>query len=271
MAAEKSLAIVLRVTDFSETSCVVTLLTREFGKITALAKGARRPKNPFEAAIDVLALCRIVFLRRSSGAMDLLTEARLERRFRGAQVDVNRAYAGYYVVELLRSLTIEHDPHPVAFDIACEIIERIDEGEFDQASLVGFELALLEELGHQPVFSQCATCGQEESRKGQNNDGQRVNFSIDEGGIVCNQCRPGRKNVISLSRGAWAFLESACRTRVRPENRKTPIEDAGLDASESHSGDKDVPMGEIRKVMNQYVTHLLNYPLRTSPYINTIK
>ena len=49
-----------------------------------MAKGARRPKSPFEAALDVLALCRIVFLNKNSDAMGLLTEAKLERRFRSA-------------------------------------------------------------------------------------------------------------------------------------------------------------------------------------------
>ena len=62
MAAEKTLAIVVRAYDFSETSRVVTLFTEEFGKITALAKGCKRPKSPFESALDVLTLSRIVFL-----------------------------------------------------------------------------------------------------------------------------------------------------------------------------------------------------------------
>ncbi len=82
MSSEKATALVLRVIDFSETSCVVTLFTREFGKIRGMAKGARRPKGPFEGALDLLVLCRIVFLRKSSDALDLLTEAKLERRFR---------------------------------------------------------------------------------------------------------------------------------------------------------------------------------------------
>ncbi len=85
MSSEKATALVLKVVEFSETSSVVTLFTREFGKIHALAKGARRPKGPFESALDLLALCRIVFLRKSSGALDLLTEAKLERRFRPTQ------------------------------------------------------------------------------------------------------------------------------------------------------------------------------------------
>ena len=84
MPSEKATAIVLRTVEFSETSLVVTLFTREFGKLGALAKGARRLKNPFESALDLLALCRIVFLHKSSDALDLVTEAKLLRRFRPA-------------------------------------------------------------------------------------------------------------------------------------------------------------------------------------------
>ena len=82
MPAEKATALVLRVVEWSETSSIVTLLTREFGKVRGLAKGARRPKGPFESALDLLSSCQVVFLRKSSDALDLLTEAKLQRRFR---------------------------------------------------------------------------------------------------------------------------------------------------------------------------------------------
>ena len=55
MAAEKTRGIILRVVEFSETSCVVTLFTEDFGKVGALAKGRGGPKGPFEGAIDLLA------------------------------------------------------------------------------------------------------------------------------------------------------------------------------------------------------------------------
>ena len=106
----------MRLVDFSETSSVVTLFTREFGKVQALAKGGRRPKGPFESALDLLALCRIVFLRKSSDALDLLTEAKLERRFRPPAGSLPALYAGYYMAELLGKLTDNYDPHPELFD-----------------------------------------------------------------------------------------------------------------------------------------------------------
>ena len=90
MSAEKTIAIVLRSVEFSESSYISTLFTESAGKITALAKGARRPKSAFENALDLLSISRVVFLRKSSDAMDLLTEAKLERRFRAAARDLTR-------------------------------------------------------------------------------------------------------------------------------------------------------------------------------------
>ncbi|MCH7726024.1 MAG: DNA repair protein RecO, partial [Planctomycetes bacterium] len=160
MASEKSLAIVLRVRDFSETSCVVTLFTRSLGKITALAKGAHRPKSPFESALDLMAVCRIVFLHKSSDVLDLLTEAKLERRFRAAGRDLSRLYAGYYVIELLNDLTDTADPHPKLFDVANSMLASLDDEGPVVPIVLRFELTMLRELGHMPSLVDCVGCGQ---------------------------------------------------------------------------------------------------------------
>src|SRR3989454_12257531 len=78
--AEKAQALVVRTTDWSETSRIATLWTREFGKVRALAKGGRRLQSNFESALDLLTVCSIVFLRKSSGGLDLLTDAQVLRR-----------------------------------------------------------------------------------------------------------------------------------------------------------------------------------------------
>jgi DNA repair protein RecO (recombination protein O) len=141
MSTEKATAIVLRVVEFSETSSVVTLFTREFGKVRALAKGARRPKGPFESALDLLALCRVVFLRKSSDTLDLLTEAKLERRFRPAGGELSNLYAAYYVAELLNDLTDDYDSHPELFDAADETLAALRTSSAVPPVLLRFELA----------------------------------------------------------------------------------------------------------------------------------
>ena len=159
MSLEKATAIVLRTIDWSETSSIVTLFTREFGKISGLAKGARRPKGPFESALDLLALCRIVFLRKSSDALDLLTEAKLERRFRPAQGDLSSLYAGYYVAELLGELTDEYDPHPELFDAADATLSALRTQPAVASLVLRFELTALRVLGHLPSLDACVECG----------------------------------------------------------------------------------------------------------------
>src|SRR5947199_7720044 len=118
MPTEKARALVIRTADWSETSRIATLWTREFGKVRALAKGGRRLKSNFESALDLLNVCGIVLLRKSSGSLDLLTEAQVVRRFPRLRTDLGALYGAYYLAELLGDWTEEDDPHPGLFDEA---------------------------------------------------------------------------------------------------------------------------------------------------------
>src|SRR3954470_2667382 len=125
MAAERATALVVRGTDWSETSRITTLFTREFGKVRALAKGGRRLKSNFDCAFDLLSVCRVVYLRKAHGGLDLLTEAQLAERFPALRSDLHALYAGYYVAELLADGTQDYDPHPSLFDAAVETLRGL--------------------------------------------------------------------------------------------------------------------------------------------------
>jgi DNA repair protein RecO (recombination protein O) len=247
MPSEKSRAIVLRVVEFSETSCVVTLFTEDFGKTGALAKGARRPKSPFEGALDLLALIRIVFLRKSSDALDLLTEARLERRFKAAQRDLSRLYAGYYVAELLAELTDAGDPNRELFAAADATLIALDREESVPETTLQFEMAALRLVGHQPLLDQCAGCGRPMAAGGEG----RTAFGMLAGGVLCDECRPGRRGVVSVSDRTIATLQRAAL------------------ASEGHEALAIDPAvrGELRAVMRNYFAHLVGRRLRMSEYL----
>lgn len=193
MPAEKATAIVLRTVDFSETSLVVTFYTREFGKIGALAKGAKRLKGPFESALDLLALCRIVFLRKSSESLDLVTEAKLVRRFRPAPHDLAGLWGGYYLAELLDAMTHDYAPSPELFDLAEETLVDLASGRASGKCVVRFELGLLRLLGLLPALDRCADCGTQVPMAG------RVTFGHLDGGVLCPRCRTGKTHVASLS------------------------------------------------------------------------
>lgn len=258
MPAEKSLAIVLRLVEFSETSLVVTLFTRDFGKISALAKGARRPKGPFEAALDLLALCRVVFLHKSSDALDLLTEAKLERRFRAAARDLSRLYAGYYVAELLAELTDEKDPHPELFDAADEALKRLDGESPIATTLLKLELTALRLLGHLPSLEDCVGCGGVVTGTG------RVAFGLIAGGVLCAKCRVGQRSVVSVSAAALEAMRQMAE--VPSEVDQNP--DSQVQGQQVEP-DRKV-LGELRGLMNNYLAHHLGHKLRMHPYLSRV-
>ena len=127
MSLEKAQALVLRTTDWSETSRIATLWTREMGKVRVLAKGGRRLKSAFESALDLLTVCDIVLLRKSSGSLDLLTEAQVVRRFPRLRTDLAALHAAYYVAELLSEWTEDYDPHPNLYDEAVATLGELGE------------------------------------------------------------------------------------------------------------------------------------------------
>jgi len=249
MPAEKATAIVLRLVEFSESSLVVTLFSRESGKIHGLAKGGKKLKGPFESALDLLALCRIVFLRKSSDALDLLTEAKLLRRFRIPGRSLSSLYAGYYVAELLDALTDQYDPHPELFDLADQTLEELSAGERPCNLLLRFELGALRSLGHLPSLQTCVDCGEVVSGSG------RVAFGQLDGGVLCGRCRTGKRQVASIGAGVLRIMAQAADPGGRAW-RRMEIDPRSY--------------GELRGVLNHYLWNLLGRKPRMHQYLGLL-
>ena len=237
MAAEKALALVVRGTDWSETSRITTLFTREFGKVRALAKGGRRLKSNFEVALDLLTVCSIVLLRKSSGGLDLLTEARAEERFGGLRTNLRALYAGYYVAELLGDGTQEYDPHPALFEFSLDTLRKLAAGG-DVAGLVSaYELGWLGELGVRPVLDRCAACQTAQL------PGGRLTFSPIAGGVVCPACAVAQRDGRSMTRAALGTFEELTAGELPPVS------------------------GEVRQLLGHYVSTVLGRRPRLLSYL----
>jgi DNA repair protein RecO (recombination protein O) len=189
-----------------------------------------------------------VFLHKSSEALDLLTEAKLERRFRAARKDLSHLYAGYYVAELLDALTDADDPHPELFEAAEQTLRDLD-GQAELAPLVlRFELTALRVLGHLPSLVDCAGCGTPVSTVG------RVAFGQLAGGVLCAPCRVGQRQVVSVS----GPVVDALRTFARPDDA---WRQAGLDPR---------LRGELRGVLNNYLANLMGRKPKLHAYLGVL-
>ena len=247
MSAEKTDAIVIRTVDFSETSSIVTFFTKDFGKLSTLAKGARRKKGPFESALDLLARCRIVFLHKSNDSLDLLTEAKLSNRLRASEVELSRLYACYYIAELLLNLTDELDPHPELFDVTLESLRQIEDPAVDfEPVILRYELITLRETGHLPSLDKCVGCGRDLNEK------SRVSFGLLAGGVLCSQCRAGHRRLVSIRTGILDVIKEFSD----PNAKLTRSHQAYFNAQK-----------EIRPVINSYIAELLGKKPRLSRFL----
>jgi DNA repair protein RecO (recombination protein O) len=243
-SAEKTEAIVIRLADFSESSRVVTLFTRDFGKISGLAKGAKRLKGPFEAGLDLLSRSRVVFRPKPSG-LDLLTEAQLVAAFQIPSHQIISLYCGYYLAELLDGLTLEHDPHPELYAAAVQALTELSSGADPRIPLFRFQLILLREIGQLPQFDRCLKCDSPISAS------EGVRFWVSQGGIICSRCG-------------------------RPEFKSTEVHTSSIEKLSqlieppSAGSEIETSLREIREIhafLTSAVTHILERRPKMSKYL----
>lgn len=248
MAYWKSPGICLRVIDYGETSQIAAFFTRERGRISAIAKGAKRKGSRFAGALEPLQLCEVVCFRgREGGGLHTLSELDVLDTYRGVRQDLRRLHAAAYVIELLRAALPEDAPQPEVFDLATGTLSRISalEVELDPAVVVQFEARLLELLGLFPKVDACVECG------GALSTG-RVAFSARLGGALCSSCRDGRdRTAREVPHGTLQALEvlgrspdRAARLRIAPAQRS-----------------------ELRRLMNEYLAAALERELRLAKFI----
>ena len=201
MSIEKTDAIVIRQADFSESSRVVTFFSRDWGRISTVAKGAKRLKGPFDAALDLLAVCRIVFLRKSSSSLDILTEAQLVSRFRPNERSLASLYGWYYVAELLAGLTEEYDPHPLLYEEAVKTLDILAHQGDPLLSVLRFELVILREIGQLPAFDYCVGCGAPLTQSGP------FAYWVSQGGLICPSCQKEGLDKHRIQAGTVSLLK----------------------------------------------------------------
>lgn len=240
MPLEHAEGLILRLHDFSESSRIVTLYTREFGKLRALAKGGKRLRSPFESALDLLAHARIVLLRKSGGALHLLTEAVQATRFAGLRENLEGLNGAYLVAELLGDWTEENDPHPRLMDEALAILGRLASPGLDagsaRAAVARFESVLLWELGYRPELERCVGC----TRKAVKGP---LAFGFGQGGILCPVCRQGQRGWRELSDGAWRTAVELTRQAAGVETGAGPL-----------AGHGDPTRREVARWLGEYLS-----------------
>ncbi len=160
-------AIVLRVTDYGEADRIVTLLTERHGKVSALARGAKKSRKRFGAALGLFG-CGEASLRERSDLW-ILEELHAQRGFLRLGQELGRFGHACYVCELCQHLCPPHEPEPQVYALLCAFLQRLDDLPLSDrpsvSPLRSFELRLLDAVGLGLSLRACAACGADLARE----------------------------------------------------------------------------------------------------------
>lgn len=250
--AEGCLGVVLRTTPLRESDLLVVLYTDVHGRISTVARGARRSQRRFGGALSVLVLGRYE-LGRQRGELWDLEGAAIEREWTALASDVVAVAHASYVTELVGALLPAEAPDPEALEVVVALWDCLAQAGPSAGALRATELALLELAGHQPAIDRCAACGQVELDQG-------AVFDPVRGGAVCRACA-------ATSRGAGVrpFAPPTRHYLRAIAEASGPVAAGALDP-EFTSEDRLA----AREAIVAMVTALVGKPLRSLEYLGKL-
>tara|TARA_B100000686_G_scaffold330693_1_gene393282 strand:+ start:58 stop:900 length:843 start_codon:yes stop_codon:yes gene_type:complete len=157
----KSLAIVLRVRRMGETSKLVTLYTEDFGKVKVVAKGARKPKSKFGAALELMTEIQVVFYLRDDRELQTLSDCDVTRTHPNLLNGLQRLSFGSAVCELVDHLTIEGEGgNGRLYRCLTGVLAGLEEVNASQTEALFwyFQLRMADSLGYRPELGHCVDC-----------------------------------------------------------------------------------------------------------------
>ena len=179
----KTEAIVLHKIKYGDTSVIVTLFTKDYGKMSAIVKGGRNPKSKMGLVADAFNHLQIVFYRKDSREIQLISNADIISYYPNLKSSLDSLKYAQAVVELVKNLTVEHETNHKLFSGLVRILSLLDESkELAITSFARFFMFFLSELGYQLQLEKCSRCGKKELL----NSELSYNYDL---GIFCTDCK----------------------------------------------------------------------------------
>jgi DNA repair protein RecO (recombination protein O) len=184
-------AFLLRKTEYGEADYILSLFTKDFGKITGLAKNAKRSRKRFGGRLEPFVHFRVRF-REKPGGIKFIEDSETIRAFSTLMQDVQLFMYGSFVLENVDKLLPEEDPNEKIFNLLGETLSALDSKKSPSNTILKFQLSILSLSGYEPNFDFCVVCKrliEEDSY-----------FSIQKGGIICDECKKEKTNGFKISK-----------------------------------------------------------------------
>ncbi|MCM8781063.1 MAG: DNA repair protein RecO [Candidatus Omnitrophica bacterium] len=198
MSIHKTEAIVLNRYDSGETSIIANLYTKDFGKIGGILKGIRQDPLRFASRLDLFSHNEIVFYKKRSSALHLISQCDLKNNFDRIRLDLNKVSTAHLMIELLNMIMSQEDKNEEVFNLILDALLELDKGNDADKIATIFKIKLLGLSGFRPHFESCVSCGSKLDAQ--------AKFSLMLGGLLCQRCHKRDIKARPIFRGTIASI-----------------------------------------------------------------
>lgn len=241
-------AVVLEHHEWGEADRLLTLFTREHGRMRAVAKGARRIRSRKAGHLEPFTRVALVLARGRD--LWIVTQAETLEANLALHGDLEGIGYASYVVELLERLTYEEGPNPNLYRLLVDTLRHLDEN-LDPPGLIlrYFELHILDLAGFRPELSECIACRQPIQPEDQY-------FSSMLGGVLCPACGKLEPSARPISMNALRYLRHLQRSTYAEARRARPT---------------PAVAAEMERILQDYLTYILEARLNSPEFLRQVR
>ncbi len=240
-------AIVLKHSKFGEADQLLTVYSRERGKVRALAKGARKARSRKAGHLEPFT--RVSLQIATGKSLDIVTQAEAQDTHSPLSADLQLLGYASYVCELVDKFTPDEDENRGVYRLLRETLERL-ESESDAELVVRYyEVRLLDLVGFRPELQHCLQCGRAIQAEDQY-------FATQHGGVLCPRCGKSAAGASPISMPALKYLRHFQRSDYAAAGRAQLSPSVRL---------------ELETLMDQYMTYVLERALNSPRFLRRVR
>ncbi len=180
MSIQKTEAIVMRKSEFRETSLIVNFYTRDYGKVSGLLKGIRKEPTKFASNVEPFSFNEIIFYRKTKSELHLVSQADMRDNFDGLRRDLAKMTQASYMMDLVGALMPQEDKNEEVFLLLLDCLNELKGNCNPDKVMTIFKIKMLSLSGFKPHFDSCVSCSDRIMSQSK--------FSLTQGGLLCPRC-----------------------------------------------------------------------------------
>ncbi len=245
MALYRTDGIVLGHRNLGEADKILTIFSPEKGKIHAVARGVRRPRNPILAGSQLFTYSS--FLIMEGRSLDNISQCQIKESFYKIRQDLVCMAYGLYFAELLRASTPMEDKNEELFRFLLKTMYLLQTWEDIEVLSRIYEIKLMAIQGFTPEIFRCVGCGKKAFDK--------ILFSVSMGGVLCMNCRENDKTAIGITPDTLKTLRKMLMgTYEQLESLQV----------------KEYTKKQLKNISNLFISHHIDRKLKTTKFIDDI-